>query len=136
MALTAFDEWRQDENLLARIVLLNHLDDLLLGIFHHRLARLIAVGLAGTGKEQTHIIIDFCGGAHRRTRILVGCLLFNADDRRETRNLVDIGTLHATQEVAGISREGFYIAALSLGKDGVKGQTGLPAATETCDDGQ
>ena len=136
VALTTLDEWRQDENLLAGIVLLNHLDDLLLGIFHHRFARLIAIGLAGTGKEQTHVVVDFRGGANGRTRILVGGLLLDADDGRQACNLVDVRTLHAAQEVAGIGRERLNIAALPLGKDGVEGQRRLAAAAETRDDGQ
>ena len=134
--LTTLDQWCQNENLLARIVLLYHLNDLLFGIFHHGLARDIAERLSGTGKEQTHIVVNLRGGAHGRARILVGGLLLDADDRRETCNLVDIGTFHATQKIASVGRERLDIAALSFGKDGVKSQRRLTTTAKTGNDCQ
>ena len=136
MALTAFDYGGEDEYLPAGIVVHNHLYDLLLGVFHHRLARHVAISLAGTGKEQSQVVIDLRRRAYGRTRVLVGGLLFYADDRRQARNAVHIGAFQSSQEVADVGREGLDIAALSLGIDGVEGQGRLSRAAEAGDDGQ
>ena len=54
----------QDKNLLAGIVVGDHLDDFLFRVFHHRFAGHIAIGTTGTGKEQSQIVIDLGGGAY------------------------------------------------------------------------
>ena len=102
VTLTTLDQRSQNENLLARIVVLYHLDNLLFGVLHHGLARDITERLSGTGKEQTHIVVNLRSGTYGRARILVGGLLFDADYWRETSNLVDIRTLHAAQEIASV----------------------------------
>ena len=136
MSLTATHHRCQNENLPSGIVVHDHVDDLLLGVFHHRFARHVAVCLAGTGKEQSQVVVNLGRGTHGGTRILVGSLLFDADDGRQSGNLIHVGTLHASQEVAGVGRERLNIAALSLGKDGVEGQAGLAAAAQSGDDRQ
>ena len=95
VTLTTVYQRCQNQNLASGIVVLDHVDDLLLGVFYHRFARLVAVSLAGTGKEQTHIVVNLSGRTYCRTRILVGCLLFDADNRRQTCNLIDIRAFHA-----------------------------------------
>ncbi len=118
------------------IVVEDHLQDALLGVLHHLLTGGVAVGTASTGKEQTEVVVDLCGGADGGARVLVGGLLLNADDGREAGDLIDIRTLHATEEVAGVGREGLNIAALAFGKDGVKGQRRLAGAAEAGDHGE
>ena len=136
VTLARTDQWCQDEYLATGIVAANHLYHLLLRIFHHRLARLVAVSLAGTGKEQAQEVIDFGGGAYRGARILVGGLLLDADDGRQACNLVHVGTLHAAQKVAGIGRERLDVTALTLRKDGVEGQRRLARAAQARNNGQ
>ena len=80
MSLTTAHQWSQNQYLASHIVLGNHLNDLLFRIFHHRLARFIAVSLACAGKKQTHIVVDLSRRSYGRTRILVRRLLLNADD--------------------------------------------------------
>ena len=122
VTLTAAHQWGEDEDLLTRIVMEDHVEHLLLRVFHHLLTSGITVSLTRTGKEQTHIVVDLGGGTYRRTGVLVGGLLFDADDGREPCDLIDIRTFHATEEVTGVSREGLDIAALAFGEDGVEGQ--------------
>ena len=95
VTLTTMYQWCQNQNLASSIVVLDHVDDLLLGVFYHWFARLIAISFAGTGKQQTHIVVNLGSRTYCRTRILVGCLLFDADNRRQTCNLIDIRTFHA-----------------------------------------
>ena len=122
MTLALANEWSEQEDSLALIFAENHVDDLFLGIFHHLLATLIAVCSTGAGIEQTEIIVNLGGSAHGRAGILVGGFLFYADDRTQSRNLVNIRAFHITQKVAGIGRESFDISALTFGKDGVECQ--------------
>ena len=81
MALATAYQWGKYQNLSSGIVVLDHINDLLLGVFHHLFAGFIAISLACTSKKQTHIVVNLGGGTYRRTRILVGGLLFNTDDR-------------------------------------------------------
>ena len=122
MTLTSMNQWCQEDNLLALVVVKNHLDNTLFGVLYHLFARSVTVCSAGTGKEQAHVVVNLGGGAYGGARILIGSLLFDADDRRKTRNLVDIRPLHSAQEVAGIGRECLDIAALALSKNSVESQ--------------
>ena len=122
VTLTLSHEWSQNIDALLVVIVEDHLDYLLLSVFHHRLTAQIAVGSTRTCVEQTQIIVDFGSSTHRRTRVLIGRLLFNADHRRKTSNLVNIRTFHIAQEVAGISRESLDIAALTLGENSVEGK--------------
>ena len=80
MTLTTSYHRGKDENLLPGIVVHDHLDDFLFRVFHHRLPRHITVSLTGTGKEQSHIVIDLRSGTYGRAGVFVGGLLLNTDD--------------------------------------------------------
>ena len=122
VTLSASYHRSHDEDFAAAIVCCHHVDDLLFCVFHHLLASCVTVGFACSGEEQTQVVVDFSRCTYGRTGILVGSLLFNADNGRQTCYLIHVRSLHASQEVTGIGREGFNIAALSFGKDGVEGQ--------------
>ena len=122
MSLAATDDRCQNQDFMTGIVVLNHLEQPLLGVFHHRLACVVAVGLSCTGKEQAQEIVYLGGGTNGGTRVLVGGLLLNADDGAESGYLIDIRTLQSAQEVAGIGRERLDVTALALGEDGVEGK--------------
>ena len=136
MTLALAYEGSEQEDSLALIIAENHVDDLFLGIFHHLLATLIAVCSTGAGIEQTEIIVNLGGSAHGRAGILVGGFLFDADDRTQSRNLINIRAFHITQEVAGIGRESFDISALTFGKDGVESQRTLARTRESSNHGE
>ena len=122
VTFTTLHQRGEDEDTMAGIVVEDHVEHLFFRVFHHLLASSVTVGLAGTGKEQTHVVVDFGGGADGGTGILIGGLLFDADDRRKTCDLIHIGTLHTSQEIAGIGRERLDITTLTLGKDRVEGE--------------
>ena len=102
VALAVAHQRGKDVDALAHIVGMDHFEDLLLGVFHHLLARHVAVGRPGTGIEQTEEVVDLGGCPHGGAGILVGGLLLDADDGAQTRYLVDIGALHPAEEVACI----------------------------------
>ena len=112
---------RQRENLV------DHLADRL------RLERL-AVGRtarrAGPREEQPQIVVDLSDRADRRTRVMAGGLLFDRDRRRQALDVVDVRLFHHRKELPGIGRQGFDVASLSLGIDGVEGQRGLAGTRE------
>ena len=102
MSLALANQRSQQEDGLSGIFIENHIDDLFFGVFHHLFTAAVAVGCTGTGKEQTEIIVNLGSGTYGRTRVLVGGLLLDADDRTQTGNLIYIRALHIAQEVAGI----------------------------------
>ena len=122
MTFTGTDQRSQQIDALSLVLLMNHVENLFFGILHHFLSRKIRIGDAGSGEKQTKVVVDFGGSAYGGTWILVGSLLFNGDDRTQTGNLVHIRTLHSSQEIAGIGREGFDVSPLSFRKDGIESQ--------------
>ena len=134
VTLTIAYQRSQDKDSATGIVVLNHLYHSFLGIFHHRLTSHIAVSLTRTGIKQSQIVVNLGGSAYGRTRVLVGGLLLNADNGRQTGNLINIRTLHTPKKIAGIGRKGLDIATLTLGKDGVEGQRRFAGTTQSGND--
>ena len=122
VALTITDERSQNVDATPLIGLSDHFEHLLFGVFHHLFARHIAISRTCTSEEQAQIVIDFGDGSYGGTRVLVGGLLLNADDRRKSGNLIHVRALHIAEEIAGVCGEGLYIATLTFGKDGIEGQ--------------
>ncbi len=136
MSLALSDEGCEDIDGVSDIVCQDHVDDLLLGVFHHLLAAEVAVGRGRAGEEQPEIVVDLRRGAHGGARVLVGGLLLDADHRREARYLVHIGALHVSEEIARIGREGLDVTTLPFGVDGVEGERRLARPRQTGDDRQ
>ena len=128
----------QQVNPLSLILLQNQIQYLLFGVLHHLLARQVGISFSGTGKQQSQVVVHLRRRTYGRTRILVGRLLFDGDDRTtlsaesrtQPRYLVHIGPLQVAQKVAGVCRKGLYISALPLCIDGIEGQRRFSAAAE------
>ena len=136
MALSVFDDRSEEVDFLAAEPLEYQLNDLFLGIFHHRLARQIADSLTDTGVEQAEEVVDFGCGADSASRIAVDGLLLDRDNRAQAGNIVDVGTLEVAEHVAGVGGEGLDIAALALGIDRIESEGGFARTAEAGDDGQ
>ena len=100
----------------------NELQDLLLRIFHHLLTREVRISLSCPGKQQTQVIVHLSGGTYSRAGILIGGFLVDGYHWTEARDLIHIWTFQVSQKVTGVSREGLYIATLTLSKDGIESQ--------------
>ena len=121
---------------MAGILRIDHVENALLGIFHHLFARSIAVCRSGTGKEQTQIVVYLGRSAHGRAWIAVGCLLFYRYDGAESGDVVYIRTFQSAEKVAGVCRESVDVAALSLSIYGVKGKRRLARTAQSGNDGE
>ena len=92
-----------------------------------------AEGAADAGEEQAQVVVDFGGGGDGGARVAGGILLLDGDGRSDAVDHVDVGLLDALQELAGVGRERFDVAALAFGVDGVEGERRLAGAGDTGD---
>ena len=83
------------------------------------------VHAAQTGEEDAQKVVDLRHRAHGGTGIARGALLFQRDGRGKALDLLHVRLVHLGQELPGIGRKGFHIAALALGIDDIEGQGGL-----------
>ena len=111
-------------------------DDLLRRLPADRLAADRAVRPAGAGVQQPQVVVDLGDGADRRTRVAAGGLLVDGDRRRQTLDEVDVRLVHLTQELPRVRGKRLDVAALTLGEDGVEGQTRLAGSGQSGEDDQ
>ena len=88
------------------------------------------------GVEQAEVVVDLGDGADGGAGAAAGGLLLDGDGGGEAVDGVDVGALHLVEELAGVGGEGFDVAALAFGVDGVEGERGLAGAGEAGDDGE
>ena len=105
--------------------------NLVFGVFHHFFACLKRIGLAGTGIEQTQEVVDFGDGTHGGTWVFVRGFLLNANNGAQPRNFIHVGAFQVVQKVAGIGRECFDVAPLTLCIERVEGQRRFAAAAQS-----
>ena len=134
MALARLYQRGKDDNVLAVVVLVDKLQDVLLGVFHHALAAHMRVGDSHAGIKQADKIVYLGHRAHGRAWVLVGGLLLDGDDWTESVDAVHIGSFNIADKAPCIGRECFHIAALPFGMYGVESQARLAAAAEAGED--
>ena len=108
----------------------NAVDDLIHRLLADLLAALGAVGRTYPRPQKAHIVIDLRHRTHGGAGILGGGFLIDGDGGAQALDIVHIGLVHLPQKHTGIGAEGFHIAALSLGIDGIESQRGLTAAAQ------
>ena len=113
-ALAVIDHRREDH----QFGVLGHLQ-CMIDHLRHRLRSqhdvvLGAMRFADARIEQAQVVMDFGDRADRRTRIVAGGFLFDGNGRRQTLDHVDVGFFHQLQELPGIGRQRFDVAALAL----------------------
>ena len=122
VSFAIIDHGCEHQHLLPCILTQNKVNNLIIRILHHFFSRSIGVSIRSAGKEKSQEVIHFGDRSYSRARIARRGLLVNADDRRETCDLVHIGALHRTYISTRVGRERLHIAALPLGKDGIECQ--------------
>ncbi|MFN8665592.1 MAG: hypothetical protein U0164_00195 [Gemmatimonadaceae bacterium] len=85
--------------------------------------------------EQAQVVVDLRRRPHGRARRLGGVLLLDRDRGRDAVDAVDVGLLHALEELPRVRRQRFDVAPLPLGVDGVEGERRLAGAGGAGDDG-
>ena len=112
------------------------LDDLLSGLAGDGTAAVGAVGLAYGGVEEAKVDVDFGDGADGAAGAAAGGFLLDGDGGGKAVDGVYVGALHLIEELAGVGGEGFNVAALAFGVDGVEGEGRLAGAGEAGDHGE
>ena len=112
------------------------IDDLLRSLAGDPAAAYRAVRGAGTRVEQTQVVVDLGNGADGGTWVAVGGLLVDRNCGREALDEVDVRFVHLAEELPRVGAQGFDVAALPLGKDGVESQGGLAGTGQAGEDDQ
>ena len=86
--------------------------------------------------EHFHVITNLGHGAYGRARGLNGVSLFNRDGRGDAFDTIDLGLVHAVQELPRVRGEGFDVPALSFGKEGVESKRALARTAQAGDDNE
>jgi hypothetical protein len=71
------------------------------------------------------MVCNFCDstdGAAGRANLVA---LAKGDGGRNTFDAIDAGPIHSLKELSGIGAEGFCVASLAFGVEGVEGEGGL-----------
>ena len=125
LALAAPDHRRHDLDSAAIGHRQNGVDYLLDRLHLHPAAALVAMRPPRPGEEQAQVVVHLGHGAHGRARVARYALLVNGDCRRQPFDVVDVGLLHAAQELPRVCRERLYVPALPLRVDRVERQRAL-----------
>ena len=111
-------------------------DDLVDGVALDDAAAVEAGDGAAAGVEEAEVVVDFGGGGDGGAGVAGLVLLLDGDGGGEAVHVVDVGFFDALEELAGVGGEGFDVAALAFGVDGVEGERGFARAGDAADDGE
>ena len=130
---TLFSPYNRSKKLHLRPLLLLHEE-----VYHfvHGLLLNLSSALRTMGQphsciEKTHIIIDFCDGSYRGTRISVCRFLINGNRGRKSLYELHIRLFHLSEELSCIRRERLHITPLTLRINRIEGKRGLSGARES-----
>ena len=136
LALLATDLGGQQRDAAALLQRHDGVDDLRHGLAGHGAVALGAVGDADAGEQQAQVVVDLCYSADGGAWVVGHALLVDGYGRGEALDVIDVGLVHPSQELAGVGRQGLHVAPLPLGVDGVEGQRALAGAGNAGDDHQ
>ncbi|MNT07354.1 hypothetical protein D3C72_1420540 [compost metagenome] len=122
LAFALADDRRQQHQLAALRFGEDQVDHLADGLRFKRDVVIRATGNTHTCIKQAQVVVDFGDSADRRARVVRGRLLFDGDRRRQAFDGVDVGLFHHRQELPGVGRQRFDVAALTFGVQGVESQ--------------
>src|SRR5262249_43806856 len=94
------------------------------------------VPLPQTRVEHAQEIRNFRDGADRASRVSPGGLLLNADRRRQPADVIDVRFWQLPEELPGVARQTFDVAALAFGVNRVERERRFAAAAHAGEDDQ
>lgn len=97
------------------------------------LVALAAAELGQMGPEHFKVIADFGEGADGGAGGTDLVTLFEGDGGGDTGDGIDAGFIHAIEELTGVGGEGFDVAALAFGVEGIEGEGRFTGAAEAGD---
>ena len=103
-------------------------DDFVDGVVFDDAAAVQAGDGAAAGVEEAEVVVDFGGGGDGGAGVAGLVFLLDGDGGGEAVHVVDVGLFDALEELAGVGGEGFDVAALAFGVDGVEGERGFAGA--------
>ena len=130
-ALLAPDHWCQQlvsRSLRQQQDVIDHLVD---ALRPDRTTALGTVGFASATEQKAQIVLNLGDGADGRSRVVTCRFLIDRNSGRQTLDGIDIGLVHLTKKLPGVSGKTLDVAALTLRKDRVERQGALAAATDT-----
>ena len=92
----------------------------------HLLPAPVAVLGSDARIENPEVVVDLGNRPHRGTGVRARGLLFDGDGRGKPADRFVSGFLHLADELPRVGGQGLHVPSLSLGKDGVDGEAGLP----------
>ena len=122
MTFSATDCGCKHHNFFTAVLFDDEFADLVFGISHHLLAGLVTKRLSRPRIPNSQKIIYFRNCTHSGAGVAVGAFLLDADDRAETRNLVNVRAFHIAHKLTCVSVEGLHITPPALGKYCVEGK--------------
>ena len=131
MALPTLHQRRKEVALAVLVVLHDQGDNLLVRVSDHGLAGLRRVRGRGTGIEKSEEIVYFRDCSNGRAWVVSGSLLFDRDDRAETRNRLNLRLFQYAHKVLGIGRERIHVPSLTFRIYGIEGQRRLSASAQS-----
>ncbi|MNT03023.1 hypothetical protein D3C72_1375410 [compost metagenome] len=102
----------------------------------HHLAAAAAIQARAAREQQFQVVVQLGHRANRAARAAHRVGLVDGDGRQDAFDAVHLRLVHAVQELARIGREGFHIAPLPLGVQGVEGQRTFAGPGHPGDDDQ
>ena len=91
---------------------------------------------AATGVEEAEIVVDFGSSGDGGAGVAGLIFLLDRDGGGEAIHVVDVGLFDALKELTGVGGEGFDVAALTFGVDGIEGERGFARTADTANDGE
>src|SRR5262249_5104870 len=72
------------------------------GFSHHFSSARPAKGSSNAREQETHVVVDLCGGTNRRSGISDAVLLADCNGRRDSFDPIDVRFLPPLQELPGV----------------------------------
>ena len=130
---TLFSPYNRSKKLHLRPLLLLHEEvyHFVHGLLLNLSSTLRTMGHSHSGKEKTHIVVDFRDGSHCGTRVSVCRFLVNGNRGRKSLYELHIRLFHLSEELPCVRGKRLHITPLTLRINRIEGKRGLSGARKS-----